>query len=30
MLEALEDSEDVQQVYANFEVSDAVIERLGA
>ncbi len=28
MLEALEDSEDVQNVYANFEVSDAVIEKL--
>lgn len=30
MLEALEDSDDVQQVYANFEVSDAVMEKLGA
>ena len=29
MLEALEDSDDVQQVYANFEVSDAVLESLG-
>ena len=30
MLEALEDSDDVQYVYANFEVSDAVIEKLSA
>ncbi|MEG6507468.1 YebC/PmpR family DNA-binding transcriptional regulator [Methyloligella sp. 2.7D] len=30
MLEALEDSDDVQQVFANFEVSDAVLERMGA
>jgi len=29
MLEALEDSDDVQNVYANFEVSDALLERLG-
>ncbi len=29
MLEALEDSDDVQNVYANFEVSDAVLESLG-
>jgi len=29
MLEALEDSDDVQQVYANFEVSDAVLELMG-
>lgn len=29
MLEALEDQDDVQQVYANFEVSDALIEKLG-
>jgi YebC/PmpR family DNA-binding regulatory protein len=30
MLEALEDSDDVQNVYANFEVSDAVMEKLGS
>ncbi len=30
MLEALEDSDDVQNVYANFEVSDAVMETLGS
>ena len=30
MLEALEDSDDVQNVYANFEVSDAVMEKMGA
>jgi YebC/PmpR family DNA-binding regulatory protein len=30
MLEALEDSDDVQNVYANFDVSDAVIEKLSA
>ena len=30
MLEALEDSDDVQNVYANFEVSDALMEKLGA
>jgi YebC/PmpR family DNA-binding regulatory protein len=30
MLEALEDSDDVQQVYANFDVSDALMERMGA
>ncbi len=29
LLEALEDSEDVQNVYANFEVSDAVLEQMG-
>ena len=29
MLEALEDSDDVQNVYANFEVSDEVMEKLG-
>ena len=29
MLSALEDSDDVQNVYANFEVSDDVIERIG-
>ncbi|MEL6423717.1 MAG: YebC/PmpR family DNA-binding transcriptional regulator, partial [Pseudomonadota bacterium] len=26
----LEDSDDVQNVYANFEVSDAVMERMGS
>jgi YebC/PmpR family DNA-binding regulatory protein len=30
LIEALEDSDDVQNVYANFDVSDAVLERLGA
>ena len=30
MLEALEDSDDVQNVYANFEVSDAVLEKMDA
>jgi len=30
LLEALEDNDDVQQVCANFEVSDAVLEQLGA
>ena len=29
MLEALEDQDDVQNVYANFEVSDALLEKLG-
>jgi len=29
MLETLEDNEDVQNVYANFEVSDALLEKLG-
>jgi YebC/PmpR family DNA-binding regulatory protein len=28
MLEALEDSDDVQNVYANFEISDAAMDRL--
>jgi YebC/PmpR family DNA-binding regulatory protein len=30
LIEALEDSDDVQQVYANFEVSDAVLQKLSA
>ncbi len=30
MLDVLEDYDDVQQVYANFEISEAVIERLSA
>jgi YebC/PmpR family DNA-binding regulatory protein len=30
LIEALEDSDDVQNVYSNFEVSDAVMERLSA
>ena len=29
MLEALEDQDDVQNVYANFEVSDSLLEKLG-
>ena len=28
MLDALEDNDDVQNVYANFEVSDAVLEQM--
>jgi transcriptional/translational regulatory protein YebC/TACO1 len=30
LLEALEDSDDVQNVYANFEVAEDVLARLGA
>jgi YebC/PmpR family DNA-binding regulatory protein len=30
MLEGLEDSDDVQNVYANFEIADEVLERLSA
>ena len=30
MLEALDDDDDVQQVYANFEVSDSVMEKMSA
>jgi len=30
MIESLEDSDDVQNVYANFEVSDAVVARMSA
>jgi transcriptional/translational regulatory protein YebC/TACO1 len=30
LLEALEDSDDVQNVYANFEVAEDVMARLGA
>jgi YebC/PmpR family DNA-binding regulatory protein len=30
MIEALEDSDDVQNVYANFEMADEVLERLSA
>ena len=30
LLETLEDSDDVQNVYANFEVAEDVIARLGA
>jgi len=29
LIEALEDSDDVQNVYANFDVSDDVIEAVG-
>jgi transcriptional/translational regulatory protein YebC/TACO1 len=29
LIEALEDSDDVQDVYANYSVSDEVIEHLG-
>jgi transcriptional/translational regulatory protein YebC/TACO1 len=30
LLETLEDSDDVQNVYANFDVAEAVMARLGA
>tara|TARA_R110002110_G_scaffold183726_4_gene390446 strand:+ start:1522 stop:2268 length:747 start_codon:yes stop_codon:yes gene_type:complete len=30
MLEALDDNDDVQQVYANFEMSDSVLEKMSA
>jgi transcriptional/translational regulatory protein YebC/TACO1 len=30
LLETLEDSDDVQNVYANFEVAEDVMARLGA
>ena len=30
MIDALEESDDVQQVYANFEIADEVLERLSA
>ena len=30
LLEALEDHDDVQHVYANFEVSDALLSRMSA
>jgi transcriptional/translational regulatory protein YebC/TACO1 len=29
MLEALEDSDDVQNVYANFDVSDEIMDSVG-
>jgi transcriptional/translational regulatory protein YebC/TACO1 len=29
LIEALEDSDDVQDVYANYSVSDEVMEKLG-
>jgi transcriptional/translational regulatory protein YebC/TACO1 len=29
LIEALEDSDDVQDVYANYSVTDDVMERLG-
>jgi transcriptional/translational regulatory protein YebC/TACO1 len=29
LIEALEDSDDVQNVYANFDVSDEVMESVG-
>ncbi|HXZ72568.1 MAG TPA: YebC/PmpR family DNA-binding transcriptional regulator, partial [Streptosporangiaceae bacterium] len=29
LIEALEDSDDVQDVYANYSVSDDIMERLG-
>jgi transcriptional/translational regulatory protein YebC/TACO1 len=30
MIEALDENEDVQNVYANFEVSDALVQKLSA
>ena len=30
MIDALEESDDVQQVYANFEIADELLERLSA
>jgi transcriptional/translational regulatory protein YebC/TACO1 len=30
MIDALEESDDVQQVYANFDIADDVLERLSA
>jgi transcriptional/translational regulatory protein YebC/TACO1 len=30
MIDAMEESDDVQQVYANFEIADEVLERLSA
>jgi transcriptional/translational regulatory protein YebC/TACO1 len=30
MLDGLEDLDDVQDVYANFEIADEVLERLSA
>jgi transcriptional/translational regulatory protein YebC/TACO1 len=30
LIEALEDSDDVQNVYANFDVSDDVMEKIDA
>jgi transcriptional/translational regulatory protein YebC/TACO1 len=29
MIDALEDSDDVQDVYANYNVSDEIMEKLG-
>ena len=29
MIDALEDSDDVQDVYANYNVSDDIMEKLG-
>jgi transcriptional/translational regulatory protein YebC/TACO1 len=30
LIESLDDSDDVQSVYANFEVSDALLQKLSA
>jgi len=30
LVDALEDSDDVQNVYANFDVSDEILEAVGA
>jgi transcriptional/translational regulatory protein YebC/TACO1 len=30
LIESLDDSDDVQNVYANFEVSDALVQKMSA
>ena len=30
LIEALDDSDDVQNVYANFEISDALMQKMSA
>jgi transcriptional/translational regulatory protein YebC/TACO1 len=30
LIEALDDSDDVQKVYANFEMSDALVQKMSA
>jgi transcriptional/translational regulatory protein YebC/TACO1 len=30
LIESLDDNEDVQNVYANFEVSDALVQKMSA
>ncbi|MGC9022444.1 MAG: YebC/PmpR family DNA-binding transcriptional regulator, partial [Dissulfurimicrobium sp.] len=29
LMEAIEDNDDVQHVYANFDISDSLLEKLG-